>query len=164
MPIKSTKINANKICKETIPKQSRKTHYITSLTLNNNRQHQIVTNPYVQSIIHPNQKSIHHEQLLNQPIVPWNPDPTSKEHTLPTTHQTTTSKTYSNCHRKIILTKEGSILTNGSNNIITKEPESTINNTTIPIPQSKPSIPIKTHRKYPIELTTRPPDATTHKK
>ena len=40
---------------------------------------------------------------------------------------------------------------------MTKEPEFIINNNTIPIPQSKPPIPIQTHRKYPIESTTRPP-------
>ena len=56
MPIKPTKTNLTKICKEIIPKQSRQTHQTTSLTLNNNRQYQIVTNPYLQSIIQPNQK------------------------------------------------------------------------------------------------------------
>lgn len=54
---KPTKPNPNKICKETILKQSRKTHHTTSLTPNNNHHHQIVTNSYMQSIIHPNQKN-----------------------------------------------------------------------------------------------------------
>jgi len=36
-PIKSTKTNLTKMCKENIPKQSRKTHQTTSLTLNNNQ-------------------------------------------------------------------------------------------------------------------------------
>ena len=62
-----------------------------------------------------------------------------------------------NLHRQRILTKEGSILINGNNNIITKEPEANINNNTIPILHSKPSISIQTHRKYPIEPTTRLP-------
>ena len=106
MPIKSTKTNPTKICKETIPKQSRKTHQTTSLTPNNNRQHQLVTNQYLQSIIHPNQKPTHHEQLLNQPIVSQSPDPTSKVNTQSTTHQNTTFKTYSNLHRQRIQRKK----------------------------------------------------------
>ena len=156
IPTKSTKPNPKKSCNKTILKQSRKIHHTTSLTPNNNRQDQIVTNQYLQSILHPNQKSIHHEQLLNKPTVSQSPDPPSKEHTQSTIHQNTTFKIYSNLYSKIILTKEGSLQINSNNNTIIKEPETTINNNTIPTPSSKPSIPIQTHRKYSIESASRP--------
>ena len=152
-----SKANPKTIFKETIFKQPRKPHHTTSLTPNNNRQYQRITNPYLQSILHPNQKSIHHEQLLHQPIVSQIPDPPSREPTIPTTHQNTTSKIYSNLYRKRIRPKEGSVQINSNNNTIIKEPETTINNNTISTTLSKPSIPIQTHRKYSIESTSMPP-------
>ena len=157
MPIEPIKTNPTKIYKETIPKESRQTHQTTSLNLNNNRQHQIVINPYLQSIIQLNQKPIYHEQFLTQPIVSQSPDPISNVTTPSATIQNTTPNTYSNLHRQRILTKEGSILINGNNNIITEESEVNINNNTIPFLQSKPSTPVRTYRKYPIKPTTRLP-------
>ena len=151
MPIKPTRTNLTKIYKENIPKQPRQTHQTIFFTLNNNRQHQIGTNPYLQSIIQPNQRSIYHEQPSTQPIVSQSPNPTSKVTTPSTTIQNTTPDTYPNLHRRRILTKEGSILINGNNNILTEEPEADISNNTVSFLKSTP---IQTYRKCPIKPTT----------
>ena len=136
MPTKSIQTNPNKQFKEIITKQPRKIHHTTDLIPNNNQQHQIITNPYLQSILHPSQTSIHNKQPLHQLIVSQSPDPPSKELTQPTNPQNTTSNKpniYTNLYReRIKIPKEGSVQSNGNNNTITTESETTINNNTIP--------------------------------